>query len=385
MRRLGRVHPLYWLALVLFVASIAVTALAARAPQDLGRTASVFDDGPGGTAALRRYLGAMGATTLVLEGDTFAPDPERAGLLFMLAPSELVTTRDIDALRAYLEAGGTVVFASDQAPIERALTSRLLADFDVRVAGRLDPGTYGVAGILLSDPPVHRIAIDRGTQLTFGGGRIPLSTGTTPSFIAFAREGRGTLVALGSVGPFLTRTLGDADNGRFALALASDAISRGRAVAFDEYHHGFHPSADVFILLERTSIGRALVFALVCVFVFLLLSGRRLGPPVPLEVRPGRSSLEYVRGFAGLVRRSGRGEIARRRLRRDLRTGLGRRLGLDPDTPFERIAGVLAVTDRAGASRATAIDAALGGPLRDSELIRTVRDIDELVHAEDRA
>ena len=28
---------------------------------------------------------------------------------------------------------------------------------------------------------------------------------------------------------------------------------------------------------------------------------------------------------------------------------------------------------------------ALGGPLRESELIRTVRDIDELVHAKDRA
>src|SRR5207249_162925 len=273
-RALRRVHPLYWLALALLVASVVFTAATAKAPESVARTASVYDAGPGGAAALRRYLDVMGAATITLQGDAFDPDPARAGVLFVLAPAELVTTRDVDALRRYVESGGTLVFASDLSIFERSLSARLLEDLDVRIAGRLAPGTYDAGG---------------------------------------------------------------------------------RAVAFDEYHHGIHPTGDVFILLERTWPGRALVFAMVSVFAYLVLSGRRLGPPVPLEVRAARSSLEYVRGFAGLVRRSGHGEIARRRLRRELRARLARRVGLDADMPFERIASALGANDPGAAARATAL------------------------------
>src|SRR5438445_455622 len=130
--------------------------------------------------------------------------------------------------------------------------------------------------------------------------------------------------------------------------------------------------------------GRARVFAMVSVFAYLVLSGRRLGPPVPLEVRAARSSLEYVRGFAGLVRRSGHGEIARRRLRRELRARLARRVGLDADMPFERIASALGANDPGAAARATALDGALPRPLRVSALIRTVREMDALLSDEAR-
>jgi len=103
---------------------------------------------------------------------------------------------------------------------------------------------------------------------------------------------------------------------------------------------------------------------------------------VPLEVRAARSSLEYVRGFAGLVRRSGHGEIARRRLRRELRARLARRVGLDADMPFERIASALGANDPGAAARATALDGALARPLRESALIRTVREMDALLSDE---
>jgi hypothetical protein len=162
------------------------------------------------------------------------------------------------------------------------------------------------------------------------------------------------------------------------LALVRPALSGGM-IAFDEYHHGLHPSADVLILIERTWPGRALVFAAVVTFLYLLLSGRRIGPPVPLAVRPARSSLEYVRGFAGLVRRSGRGEIARRRLRADLRTGLARGLGLDPATPFDRVLATIGAQDRARAAQARAVDEALSRTLPDAQLLRTVAQIEQLL------
>ena len=48
------------------------------------------------------------------------------------------------------------------------------------------------------------------------------------------------------------------------------------------------------------------------------------------------------------------------------------------------MAAALAATDRAAAGRATALDAALAGPLREPELVRSVREIDELIREKER-
>ena len=204
-----------------------------------------------------------------------------------------------------------------------------------------------------------------------------LATDGAAPVMASVRDGNGLFVVIGSVWPFLGYGLGDADNARAILTLAKPAL-RG-AVAFDEYHHGAHPSADVLVLVQETWPGRALAFAAALTLLYLALSGRRIGRPVPLVTRPARSSLEYVRGFAGLVRRSGRGEIARRRLRTDLHRGLARELGLDPATPFERVVAAIGVQDRARAAEARAVDDALARPLREDHLLRTVAQIERLI------
>jgi hypothetical protein len=372
MKRLRRVHPLYYLAVILFIAALAASALTADSSGSASRSASVYDAGPGGTAALRKYLEAMGASTSTVEGDAFAADPSQVGVLFMIAASETFSPLDAAAVRRFVTAGGTAVLATDAGVAEGAL----LDAFDIHVAGALGPGEYPVSGIAFADPPAHAIALDRGITLSFGPGRVPLAKTTDGrTFVALAREGSGSLIVVGSVAPFLTADLGEADNGRFALALAAPAIARGRAVAFDEYHHGVHPTTDVLVLLTRTWPGRALVFVGVVLFLYLVATSRRLGPALPLDPRPPRSSLEYIRGFAGLVRRSGHGEIARRRLRRELRTALARELGVDPETPVGEIIAEIATTDRERAARVGALDEALARPLRDDVLLRTVREI----------
>ena len=378
MKRLRRGHPLYHLALLLFIAALVASALTADTSGGVARSASVYDEGPGGTAALRRYLAAMGASTATIQGDNFSVDPSEAAVLFVVGPTEAFTQLDSAAVRRFVSAGGTAVLATDAGILDRTL----LDAFDVHVAGALGPGRYALGGIEFANPPAHEISIDRGVTLSFGPGRIPLAASAGRPIIALAREGSGTFIVVGSVGPFLTGSLGDADNGRFVLALAAPAIARGRAVAFDEYHHGVHPTGDVLVLLVRTWPGRALLFAGVAGFLYLLVSGRRLGPPIPLDPRPPRSSLDYVRGFAGLVRRSGHGEIARRRLQRELRTGLASALGLDPATPFDQVVAEIATTERERAARAKSLDDALARPLSDEALLRTVREIGRLTGAE---
>jgi len=378
MKLLRRVHPLYWLALVLFIAALAASVLTADTSGGVSRSASVYDTGPGGTAALRKYFEAMGASTTTVQGDTFAADPSDVGVLFMLGPSEAFTQLDAAAVRRFVTGGGTAVLATDAGVFE----SPLLDAFDVHVAGALGPGQYAVGGISFADPPVHAIALDRGVSLSFGAGRVPLASASGRTLVALAREGSGSLIVVGSVAPFLTAELGEADNGRFALALAAPAIASKRVVAFDEYHHGVHPTTDVLVLLTRTWPGRALVFAGVAFFLYLIASGRRLGPAIPLDPRPPRSSLEYIRGFAGLVRRSGHGEIARRRFRRELRTALARDVGLDPETPLTDVIAELATTDRERAARARVLDEALSRPLRDDALLRTVREVGLVIGTE---
>jgi hypothetical protein len=376
MRALRRVHPLHIVAILLVIGALAFSVVNVRS-SDLGvlRTGSVYDETPAGAATLRRYLSAAGARTTTIEGDRFAIDRQRVGVLFVLGASEIVTPQDTEAVKAFVRAGGTVVVATEVGLFERPLLEAL----DIRIVGLAAPGTHSLANVAFADPPARRVAVDRVGALAVGSTGLVLATDGRSPIVAMKREGRGTVYVVGSLMPFLASGLGQADNGRFVLGLAGDALRGAGEVAFDEYHHGFHPTTDVLVLLQRTWPGRALVFASIAGFLYLVLSGRRLGPPVPLDPRPARSSLEYIRGFAGLVRRSGHGEIARRRLRHDLRGGLARALGLDPGQDFERVLATLAATDRGRAAEARAVDDALGRRLREDQLLRTVAQIERLV------
>ncbi|HET9808237.1 MAG TPA: DUF4350 domain-containing protein [Candidatus Limnocylindria bacterium] len=371
-----RINPLYLVALLLAIATIAFAfATVGTAPASSGRTGSVYDDGAGGAAALRRYLEAMGANTTTLQGERFAPDVSAASVLFILGATEAITPTDAESVKKFVSAGGTVVVATDLGLLERPL----LDAFGLSITGLALPGTHPLSSAVFADPPARALAVDRAGSLSLGPQALALASDGRTTIAAAVREGRGTFYMVASLGPFLAAGLGQADNARVALAFAHDAVAQGGTVAFDEYHHGFHPSADVLVLMQSTWPGRALVFAVAAGFLYLVLSGRRLGPPVPLDPRPARSSLEYIRGFAGLVRRSGRGEIARRRLRRDLRGGLARALGLDPGMEFDRVLATLAAADRGRAAEARAVDDALGRRLREDQLLRTVGQIERLV------
>lgn len=369
-----RINPLYLVALLLAIATVVFAfATVGAAPASSGRTGSVYDDA--GAGALRRYLEALGARTTTLQGERFAPDVSTASVLFILGATEAITPTDAENVKKFVSAGGTAVVATDVGIFERPL----LDAFGLSISGLALPGTHPLSSAAFADPPARALAVDRAGSLSLGPRALALASDGRTTIAAAVREGRGTFYVVASLGPFLASGLGQADNARVALAFARDAVAQGGTVAFDEYHHGFHPSADVLVLMQTTWPGRALVFAVAAGFLYLALSGRRLGPPVPLDPRPARSSLEYIRGFAGLVRRSGRGEIARRRLRRDLRGGLARALGLDPGMDFERVLATLAATDRGRAAEARAVDDALGRRLREDQLLRTVGQIERLV------
>lgn len=369
-----RIEPLYIASAVLLLLTVVVVLALGSGPAGTeSRSGSAYDESQGGAAALRRLVTSLGATARTIEGSAF--DPGDAKVLLLIGASELVTEGDVARIRDFVRTGGTAVVATDLGLAEGSL----LSAYGIRVAGVAAPGRHDLASAAFADPPARSLVIDRGVTLAGANADVIATDGRSPLVVA-VREGSGLLVVSGSTWPFLSGGLADGDNARAVLALLRPALG-GRTLAFDEYHHGVHPSSDLLVLVERTWPGRALIFIAVVTLLYLALSGRRLGPPIPLTVRPARSSLEYVRSFAGLVRRSGRGEIARRRLRADLRTGLARGLGLDPATPFDRVLVALAARDPDRAARARAADEALARPLRDAELLRTVGTIEQLLAA----
>lgn len=379
MKRRLRVDPLLIAGAVLLLLVIALIAVTPR-PEDRnhGLTASVYDEGPGGAATFRRLVEAVGMRTVTLEGDTFTPRLESARVVFILRPSELVTAQDAAAIRSYLQTGGTVVVASDFAP----LLAPLLEATDVRIGQPATAALTSLTGALFAAPPAREIETATGRELRLGAAWDAIGTDGRAPTVAMLTEGKGTLIVIGTVVPFVTDSLERADNARFAVALAASRGIAGGLVAFDEYHHGIHPAPTIFAVVQRTWPGRALLFALVLIFLYVALTGRRLGRPQPLDPRPPRSSLEYVRGFAGLVRRAGRQEIVRDRARRELHAGLARRAGLDPATPFAEVVARLRESSAGRADEAALLDAHLQRRLRAPELVRTVARVATLLREE---
>ena len=375
MKRARRIDPLYVVAAILTIAVLGLAVLVGANAQGQRRTASVFDQTSGGASDLRALVEALGARTVILQGERFAPRESGASVVFLLGATEFVDEEDVTAARAFLQNGGTLVVATDAGFAETAL----LRAFGADLSGRALSSEYDTTSVLAAPARANRIVLDRGATLGLGDRWSPVARVGEQTIAAMTREGRGTVVLVSSLAPFVNALLGEGDNSRFALSLAASGFGAGRSVGFDEYHHGAHPSPELLAVLERTWLGRALLVVAGIVFVYLLWSGRRFGPPLPADPRPPRSSLDYVRGFAGLVRRSGRDEIARDRLRRDLRVGLAARYGLDPTTGFDRVLATADANEPTVAAEARAIDAALTRRLRDAELLRTVARIERVV------
>ena len=375
MKRARRIDPLYVVATILTIAVLGLAVLVGANAEGQRRTASVFDQTSGGASDLRALVEALGARTVILQGERFAPRESGASVVFLLGATEFVDEEDVTAARAFLQNGGTLVVATDAGFAETAL----LRAFGADLSGRALSTEYDTTSVLAAPARANRIVLDRGATLNLGDRWSPVARVGEQTIAAMTREGRGTVVLVSSLAPFVNALLGEGDNSRFALSLAASGFGAGHSVGFDEYHHGAHPSPELLAVLERTWLGRALLVVAGIVFVYLLWSGRRFGPPLPADPRPPRSSLDYVRGFAGLVRRSGRDEIARDRLRRDLRVGLAARYGLDPTTGFDRVLATADANEPTVAAEARAIDAALTRRLRDAELLRTVARIERVV------
>ncbi len=140
MARIRGVHAPYLLAGLLLAATLAVSALGTPGDETgLSRSASVYDQGPGGTAVLRRWLDGLGVRTVALQGDRFAPDLAEEEVLFLLGATEPLTPADIGTLQKFVSEGGTLVVATHDVHLVRESGRRDIVLDHGRVQGDAAP------------------------------------------------------------------------------------------------------------------------------------------------------------------------------------------------------------------------------------------------------
>lgn len=86
--------------------------------------------------------------------------------------------------------------------------------------------------------------------------------------------------------------------------------------------------------LYTTPFGQGVLVTMIVVFVFLLLQGRRLGPPLPaLTATRPREAAEYVIALAGLQRRTRQPRVVAEHHRQRLKNAIGRLAQAPADLP----------------------------------------------------
>ncbi len=317
------------LAIGLILAIMALSAYGALSRPDETRypAGSVYSNQPDGARALRLWLDELGYQTVTLEGSRFAPD-RTVHLLMMLTPSEGLGRADVNALKRWVNEGGTLVMAGTSFAL-----MPLLDEFELRVEWLAEPvEQLSAAQPLLITPPVHQAQVhaevvwktDRHDYVTH------MATHGKPVLISF-RYGWGRVFAITTLKPFTNAGLKDQGNAALVYNLVLAGGLRQGLVAFDEYHHGFQTLPSFRAWLTTSRSGWAVLYGLAVAFLFLLIGGRHFGRPVPLlEHMARRTTAEYIRAMANLKRRAGHHPAVLAHYKDHLKRQLGKAYRIDP-------------------------------------------------------
>jgi Domain of unknown function (DUF4350) len=274
-------------------------------------TGSSYSTQPDGTAALVAWADAVGVPTRrLLEPDM--PASSVPATLLLVQPELPVTRADRRAFEAVPGHGGTLVLAGDSVPLRSLATA---------LGVGVDPTEVVTAATVVETGAA--VSMQASARVGAPDAR-PLLVAPNGDWLALRRPYLdGSLVVFSTPYPLTTAGLRDPELARlvYRTVLAGAAPTQGPAaptpgpaagLALDEAHHTYRPPSEAAAepgfadLVLSSAPGRALVYAAGVVFLYLLLGGRRLGPPLP-PVTAGalqRTMFEHVQTLAGLYRRA---------------------------------------------------------------------------------
>jgi hypothetical protein len=374
----ARISPLSLLAALLVLVVFGLALLQARA----GETRS-FDPASsraGGLRGLVLWLEAMGYRVDARILPRFALPGETD--LLILFPTAPITEVDTRLIHRWVVAGGTLVLIGPDFG-DRALITHFGVSADPSFTLAVD---LRQAQPLLPDQPARWPALEplRGLDLTDAPAALPvLADSQGRTLVALQQVGAGTVwhlspdldltnamlrdPKLAALVPPMLRTVPPAGQVRLSTFLAPEGSTAG--------------VASLQAWLYRTTPGRAVLLAAGLVLVFLLLQGRRLGPPL---VQPAadrrRPAAEYVEAMAGLQRRARLRDAVARHYKTRLKLAAGRSLHLAASLPDADFVHRLADGDpRLSASQVETLAALLArydSPLDEARLVRLVQETD---------
>lgn len=341
--------------------------------------------GPDGLLLLREWLAEMGYAVGTTGVQRFAL--AEADLLFVY-PGPLAFTRaEGEDLLRWVEAGGTLALVDADDP-------QLTALFDFSTRRSAASAELHQSQPLLPDAPAVITGTTFARRLRLADdfpGVVLLadeSSGGRPA-VAVLRQEKGWVWLLSEDFLLTNDRLTDSRaTGQIVPGLLR-AVPRGGRVLFDTYHLQVSPpeTADTRIgslqaWAYTTPSGWAVLFLFVLGFAFLLLQGRRLGPPVPtLTQGRRREAAEFVVAMAGLQRRAGVRDNIARHLRHRLKERLGRPWQLPADTPDREFLARLSATnpslDGDRLAHFTGLLAELAANPDEARLVALARQVDE--------
>lgn len=323
----------------LFAVLVAVVVVGAeRASQtDNSGIPTTHSSSEEGAQALYDWTRAIGYDAQRLEYRPFELEAEDQALI-IINPTERITAAQVRTTLDWVEAGGTLILADDT-PALFGPANQLLDELNIDIAVYSDTVPIEHANPqqpALNAPPTgettvrtHRmLAPQRNDYVTLlGAPDVPLLAGIT--------HGDGYIFVSATSYPFTTAGLRDPENAALLLNLLRRVPSGGR-VLFDEIHHGYEvpPSAGGAL---TNPWGIAAFYALTAIALYLILTGRRFGRPVPLrEEVVLRSSAEYVESMADLFQRGGKRGYVLDHYRTNFKRRLARPYGINPQLDDER-------------------------------------------------
>ncbi len=317
---------------VLLVCVVAIGLLAAL----LGRTPPSGTDpssrsaGKLGTLALFQWLSRLGLPAQRMSGDF---SPAGGDVLVVHDPVLPFTEQDANATLDMVRGGGELILDVDTTSAEAAATllSRLgVFPGPTGLFQQGDATTVRNASVAVPVDPaglVHTVPVQPGVDFDLTAQTAPLLTVDDHVVGVGVPVGSGRAYVIGSTFPLSNDGLRRGDSAQLLLALIDRA--RGGRVVVDEVHHGETSSGGATAALAGP-VGIAGGIAAAAIVLYLALSGRRLGRPIP-ATDPARvpSATEYVTAMGALIERaSQRGGIADR-YADELKQRTGRATGID--------------------------------------------------------
>jgi hypothetical protein len=346
-----------------------------------GQTGSTHTTGDEGALGLQRWLQELGYTAANLEYTEWRI-PDTAAVLFTIAPDEPITDEQAEETLRWVRDGGTLILIvpdpplfSNQNRLLEQLQAEVVSDDDIEPIERAD-----VAQPLLTDPPVTSVPVNTYSTLELDrDDYVPLLDTRLGHHLVGLQEGRGYIYLGTTAFPFTN--LGIREPGSAALILNLLARApRNATVLFNEYHHGFNTPPTLRRVVLRQWWGWAALYAVLVTVLYIILTGRRFGRPVPLRADVARrSSAEYVQSLAMLFRRARKQAYIQEHYRNQLKRRLARPYGFVPpadDAAFVRELQRYRGADDPQAERLRSLLEQFRQASNDEQLVRLVRAAD---------